>query len=271
MLPEHAMVKAIADLVAAVAWPGVVLFLAYMFREPVASFMDDVVELTFLGVSLKRKVRDKITEAGKDVPRKGSNFQTTASELRRARDVAELVKGGDPRIIRGLARELAEEYESLRDSCPSGDERTKSMEETAAKMRAIGRAVFRFRYDLKGSNSPGDRLTVIASLQVRRDYDFISWLTDRVMTERPFISYHAMRAFLRALQDDGQNDPLDPYEAINYKNEVAASLLRLRTLPKDQPWFANDFDRVRLLEAIEKTAVAIPAIERELSKQEKSA
>ena len=246
------MVKAIADLVAAVAWPGVVLLLAYMFREPVAKFINDAKLLKFGAMSAERQVREEVDRSGKEAEAaEGRSDGPTSNELVRAGVVERLAENSDAAVIRGQARELGEEYERVRGSLPSGDDRTRAMEVVVSKMRTIGRAVIPVRYDLSASNSPGERLAAIASLQVALDYDFIPWLTDRAETERPFISYHAMVAILGGLRD-----PAAPRHA----EELASSVLRLRTLGRESRGFQRDPSRVHLLRAIEGAAGTVREI-----------
>ena len=184
------MVKAIADLVAAVAWPGVVLILAYMFRDQVAKFINDAKLLKFGAMSAERQVREEVDRSGKEAEAaEGRSDGPTSNELVRAGVVERLAENSDSAVIRGQARELGEEYERVRGSLPSGDDRTRAMEVVVSKMRTIGRAVIPVRYDLSASNSPGERLAAIASLQVALDYDFIPWLTDRA--ESPSQKSHA--------------------------------------------------------------------------------
>jgi len=77
------------------------------------------------------------------------------------------------------------------------------MEIVVSKMRTIGRAAYPLRHELSVSPSPGHRLQAIASLQVIPDYDdFLDWLADRIDTERPFVSYHALIALITSATDE---------------------------------------------------------------------
>jgi len=94
---------------------------------------------------------------------------------------------------------LAQAYEQIWSSMPSGDERTQRMELVAAQMRTLalsaGDELLRV---LMSSISPGERLAAITILQVRPRPDMVDWLADRVASEKHFIGYQAALALLYA-------------------------------------------------------------------------
>ena len=106
------------------------------------------------------------------------------------------------------------------------------MEVVVSKMRALGRAVVPFRYDLRASPSPGQRLVAIASYQVAPDYDSLGWLVDRLGAEKPFVGYHAAVALLTAAQDGLAKDNLDELQK-------AVQLVAALDLPADSDRIAT--------------------------------
>ena len=238
-------IEAVAKLVSAIAWPSIVLICVFLFREPLRQFIGDVENLNFPGGSVKRKVREEVDKAAQEAEsRDGRSEGASNSELARAATVENLVGPGNAAIIVRQARELAKEYEDVRGSMFGGRERTRRMEVVVSKMRTIGRAVFPARYDLTESDSPGERLVVIAALQMVRDYQLIDWLADRVVEERPFVSYHAMAAILAAIRDP---------EASDHKDALLKAVATIRSA-SGAASFQRDPSRVSLLKTIEAEA-----------------
>jgi hypothetical protein len=122
----------------------------------------------------------------------------------------------------------------------SGGKRTRAMEVVVSKMRTIGQAFFPLRHEFAGSPAPGKRLMVIAALQVLPDYDMIVWLADRVLSEKPFLQYHALVAIQLAAEGAAAKKNL-----LSFK----AALGKLDNLD-----FDGDTSRVRTLARI-KNAV----------------
>jgi len=88
-------------------------------------------------------------------------------------------------------RRLAQEYEDIRRSMPAGDPRTIKMTTIATKMRSLARPNFQLLDDLTNSYSAGDRLAAVAILEAIPNPSYLTWLADRIGTEKPFIAYHA--------------------------------------------------------------------------------
>lgn len=96
---------------------------------------------------------------------------------------------------------LAGEYENIRKTMEPGDARTRKMEILASKMRSMALSVNTFLKDLAQSSSPGQRLAAVCILQAIQDPDYISWLAERLSTEKPFIGYHAALALLNGVRN----------------------------------------------------------------------
>lgn len=188
--------KAIAEFISAVAWPAIVVVLLLMFRREIVAMLGGVTEFEVFGVKAKvaRQVAaelDKSAEAASQM--QGLSTAATEGEKSRAEAVARLAQADMP-LVSQQVDALAAEYEHIRATMPSGDERTGRMEVVVAKMRTLGQAAYPLRHELAASPSPGKRLQAIATLQVMPDYDMLDWLAERVAPEKPFVSYHALVA-----------------------------------------------------------------------------
>ena len=105
---------------------------------------------------------------------------------------------GDLDLARREVGSLAQEYERVRESMPSGDERTRRMEVVASRMRTLALSTQPLLGELAASDSPGARLAAVSTLQALPQASFIDWLGERVVVEKPFIGYHAALALLSA-------------------------------------------------------------------------
>lgn len=73
---------------------------------------------------------------------------------------------------------------ALRLSISPSDERTKAMEQVAAQMKSLGFAVQTFLSELKSSESAGERLAAVTSLEVSPNQDSLGWLVERERVKR---------------------------------------------------------------------------------------
>jgi formylglycine-generating enzyme required for sulfatase activity/tetratricopeptide (TPR) repeat protein len=96
-------------------------------------------------------------------------------------------------------RNLARKYEQIRADMPSGNERTRRMEQVMAEMKALAPSIHFMLPSLTESDSTGLRLAAVAILYEMPDLQYINWLADRFGTEKPFIEYHAADALLSAV------------------------------------------------------------------------
>ncbi len=95
---------------------------------------------------------------------------------------------------------LSREYEAVRASMPAGSVRTHAMEVVASKLRAFSLACYDMLPTLAASNSPGERLAAISFLEVKPSTEYLSWLSERLKVEKPFVGYHAAWALRYAAQ-----------------------------------------------------------------------
>ena len=188
----------VVDLIVGVAWPLVAGFGLLMFRAPVSGLVGRLRTFKLDKGKLSLEIEPALASSANEA-RNAAKMpdKPTAAELERGRKIA--AAGLEWNEIRTAAIQLATEYDYVRATLPSGNERTKAMTGVIAKMRTMGAATFPYRYDFVDSASPGKRLLIIAALQVTPDIDLVGWLCDRVIKERPFIGFHAIGALRRSL------------------------------------------------------------------------
>ncbi|WP_139174146.1 hypothetical protein [Methylobacterium sp. UNC378MF] len=227
-------IKDFTGLLSVVIWPAALLIIMSWFRPEIGRIVGRVTEFDAFGV--KAKIQAELIQSAqeaKDNP--GSNKSPTENQVERANEVKQIV-GSNTDILRAQIDDLAEEYQSLRASQPSGPDRTRKMEIVVAKMRTIGLAAYPLRYDLANSPSPGKRLQAIASLQVKTDYEMLDWLAKRVKEEKPFVSYHALVALNVAAKGNSANQ----------HRETLVEALRVAESGSQR--FGTDTDRHSMLE-----------------------
>jgi transcription initiation factor IIF auxiliary subunit len=95
---------------------------------------------------------------------------------------------------------LAKEYEDIRRSMPAGDPRTRKMETIASKMRSLAHPDCPLLKSFVESSSAGERLAAVSILEAIPNQNYLTWLADRIATEKPFIGYHAAVALLNAVR-----------------------------------------------------------------------
>jgi hypothetical protein len=137
---------------------------------------------------------------------------TVDAGIKRALSVQSVSSNVSAASLRIQISALAKQYEALRLALASGDERTKSMEQVASQMKSLALAAQPLLDDLKKSNSSGERLAAVTFLEIKPQEGSLDWLVDRIVTERPFIGYHAALALLAATRAfaPASNDATDP-------------------------------------------------------------
>jgi tetratricopeptide (TPR) repeat protein len=109
--------------------------------------------------------------------------------------------GAEISAVRTQLLALANQYEEIRRTMPSGDDRTRRMELVASKMRSLALPAYPLLGDLIGSESTGQRLAAVSILEAIPNTDHLPWLTERIAVEKPFIGYHAAIALLNAARN----------------------------------------------------------------------
>jgi hypothetical protein len=201
------LIKAIAELIAAIAWPAVVLLVILMHREPIAQLLKNLKSLTLPGgIKFEAQLREAVEKEARVLAETSpdSTRKVTPEQLAAAERIKALVSREDAAAARHQMIQLAREYEQTRAALPPGDERTRRMEAVATRMRLLGIACAPFLSDFAESPSPGERLAAVSILEVQPNREYLSWLADRLGTETPFVGYHAALALQAAVRVLGQ-------------------------------------------------------------------
>lgn len=137
-------------------------------------------------------------------------------------------------IVRQRVAHAAHEYEQLRDALPSGPIRTSRMEVVASNLRTLAQSTFAILTELMTSDSPGERLAAVSTLQAIPDVRYLDWLAERFSTEKPFIAYHAAVALLAAARElpDAELGQLDRPASMRHRTVCAQ---RWRDQPRVTP------------------------------------
>ena len=191
-LPE--ILKMVTDLASALAWPLVVLIIILMARKSLPKLAQAFIDL--VERSDRLKILDVIDiEAGKaareaeaktDIPHDISDQEKDAAM--RLGKFADEIRLSD---IQLRISELAVEYEATRARMTPGRERTRAMNAITARMHTLAILARPLLPRFAGSDRPGDRLAAICILEVSPDIEYVSWLANRMKTEKPFLMFHA--------------------------------------------------------------------------------
>ena len=122
-----------------------------------------------------------------------------------AQETGRLATESDVSAVRKQIMGLAAEYEQLRKDVPSGMERTRQMTVIESRMRSLALSAFPLLAELTSSLTPGARLAAVALLQEIPSPQYLTWLADRVGSEKPFIGFHATLALLAAARRLGKS------------------------------------------------------------------
>jgi hypothetical protein len=190
--------KALAALISAVAWPLLLGIIIWLARNELLSLIRSIESLTFPGggVNFRKELNKIILES--QVEKSAKNRFPTEQQFKAAERIGHLARHIDLSAIRDQLSAFAAEYERIRATMQSGDERTRRMEVVVAKIRTLAIAALPLLDELSTSHSPGHRLATVAILQVTPDPRYIDWLAERFARETPFVSYHAAVALLTA-------------------------------------------------------------------------
>jgi hypothetical protein len=162
--------------------------------------------IELLGVKLElQQLQEKVAEA------KGA-----AESATRQVGLALAVSGNEPQpavlldsqAIENEIKQLADEYNHIRDSLPSGNARTRAMTNVVSKMIGIARRTPSFDLESAlGSQKRGLRLFGYAFLYERPDAAFLLPLVESVtrVEDKPFGQYWGLQALKRVLP----NAPLE--------------------------------------------------------------
>jgi hypothetical protein len=194
-LPET--VKAVCELIAALAWPAVVTGLLISSRK---SFPKLVGALTDL---VERSDHVKILELIDFETRRVGHKAQQTTEISpdipiEDRDIAGRVGGflSEVRLsdIQKRMSEFAREYDETRANMQPGQNRTRAMNAIVARMHVMAILAQPLLSGFAESDQPGKRLAAISILELRPSLDYVSWLVERMSKETPFLLFHASLA-----------------------------------------------------------------------------
>lgn len=115
--------------------------------------------------------------------------------------------------------QLAKEYEEIRKKMPSGDNRTRIMENIVARIKSAVHSPTNFLPTLTESKNPGERLVAIAKLQKFPNNEYLYWLAEHVGDyEKPFIGYHSAVALYIASRAFGKVNKKEIETVLNTAN-----------------------------------------------------
>ena len=155
--------------------------------------------------SLDEALRDVAGEISKIVSQDPPQPKAPAAERAGARVFDPALE-----LVRNQVRSYAHLYERTRQRMRASDARTARMEQIMTSMRNLATASYPMLDELAASPSPGDRLAAVAILQVFASESLLPFLVGLVMSEKPFVCFHALKALRFAVNS------LDPtsYDAL---------------------------------------------------------
>lgn len=121
-----------------------------------------------------------------------------------AQDVADAAPPNQPDLVLQPLRELACQYEKLRQDMDYSGSRTRAMTRIVHQMRPHAIAAAPYINEMIQSTSPGDHLAATVILQMKYMPEHMKWLSRRLVEERAFIGYQAASALLARLRVAGQ-------------------------------------------------------------------
>jgi hypothetical protein len=136
-------------------------------------------------------IRGGLLRAIRDILREGGESIETEAPPQQSVDTAS----------QEVALSLAHQYEEIRRTMGSGDQRTQVMSGVFSKMKALAAKVRGLLTEFASSDSPGKRLMAIAILDMFPSAEKLDWLSERLNleNEKPFVAYQAAVALLEAV------------------------------------------------------------------------
>lgn len=200
------LLTSIAALLGVIAWPIAIVSLAVIFKTELqitivqmSHAIKKVNKAAFAGISFEME-KIAAEEAAKDGNESG---KITVSQVEAATRINIRSQNVDPQTILNQIDNLALQYDTLRQTMPSGTERTRAMTGIVVKMRSLALSAESNLENYKNSTSPGLRLAAITIMQMRPDNVDLHWLSERFKIEKPFVFYHASLALDNAARVAG--------------------------------------------------------------------
>lgn len=124
----------------------------------------------------------------------------SAASLRAAQDVADAAPINRPELVLQPLRQLAIQYEELRQVKEYSLARTRQMTDIVRRMRPHAIAAAPYIEELVKSTSTGDHLAACIILQMKYMPERMEWLARRLVEDRAFIGYQAASALLARMR-----------------------------------------------------------------------
>jgi hypothetical protein len=247
------LLKSIADLISAVAWPALVGIFLIRYRKEVGAGVAALsgrlsqaegLELGPLKIAMK-----KSAELAGSIP-KDPEPEDQQKAIRQQTKVGKELRAeviDDPAMLSAVRRQmdnLARQYELLRaardaQSRMATDAEIVQMNKVVSQMRALALSCVPYWKDYAESDRPGDHLVAVVIVQMSPDPRYLDWLQERFTKDRPFVFYHAALA-LQNMADQCWMEARD-----QIKRAAQAAFDQMKAF-RGQP----DAKTVRILEAI---------------------
>lgn len=127
----------------------------------------------------------------------------SAASLSAAQEVADAAPPNRPQLVLQPLRQLAGQYEALRQLAGYSRDRTQQMTDIVHRMRPHAIAAAPYIDELINSTSTGDHLAATVILQMNYMPEHMEWLARRLVEERAFIGYQAASALLARVRVAG--------------------------------------------------------------------
>jgi hypothetical protein len=243
--PTAPTLTGIAAILQAVAWPCVAIVFFLLYRTKLISILDILalklrqakhVKAGQIEIDTEQEIHEAVEKAGEQASEQGFWKEVPEKQVQAARAVGDKLQAAPIEFRDKLdfahreIYDLIDQYESVRRSMPSGNLRTRKMNEIAAKMRTLSIAVYPLLTSLVKGRVPGERLAAICVLQVRPELGYFDWLIERVMREdQPFLFFHASLAILELVRTF-------PYLSTEIAGKsIRDALQRIRSFPGGRP------------------------------------
>jgi hypothetical protein len=144
----------------------------------------------------------------------GKMLSSKDSTLDAAQRAGENTGSAEVSAVRSQIFALANEYEETRQAMHSGPMRTRAMALIASRMRSLALPAYPLLPELTASESSGKRLAAISILEAIPTPDYLAWLADRILLEKPFLGFHCTVALLQATRDLRTSNLNDVQQAV---------------------------------------------------------
>jgi hypothetical protein len=218
------------------AWPIAIVIIIGLFLlvapEQVRGLISRLNALTFKGLDAKfdKVAEDAFSVAAKLIENRANDdpYEFTQNDRDASKTLGALTTRRNRPKVEAIVRGLADDYALDRGRFGPGDERSKRLSITIAKMRIMAFAARHMATQLATADRAADRVALIAFIQVdaTSHTDLFSWLAERTYKEEPFVQYQAALALLSACRN------AEPKRAADMIPIVMAASSEFKKLPQ---------------------------------------